>query len=289
VPDNSGIRRPASPVQGQPNFLSQKIAGIPVWAILVVVAVGVYVYLEKKKKTTTATTTTSTAAGTTTSPVTGPVNYLEQGLAANASAATTNPQWEANAEAVLNGYGYPFVQVQAALNQYLAGGVLSSIQQEIVNAAIEAVGAPPSPPATAPTGTSNPQPTPPATSTPSPPAVSSPPPATVTPQPVAPSGGIQYTSTPEGAQMSPAANAAFQGTTIVDNEPYNVYNASELSGGQSGLAAVAQAIEDLYPGVQKGTPAWTAAANDLIAGGGGTIAVPVFPGEPTTGIPSSEV
>ena len=73
---------------------------------------------------------------------------LEQSLAGNVSAPTTNPQWEANAESILVGYGYPMVQVQAALNTYLAGGVLSSIQQEIVNASIEAAGAPPSPPAT---------------------------------------------------------------------------------------------------------------------------------------------
>jgi hypothetical protein len=140
-----------------------------VWVLLAVVAVGVVVYLKKKSSTTTATTTkkaTGTAAGYGEAGqgapggqgggISGPTNYLEQALNANAASATTNPQWEANAEAVLQGYGYPFVQVQAALNQYLAGGVLSSVQQEIVNAAIEAVGAPPSAPTTPPAGTATP-------------------------------------------------------------------------------------------------------------------------------------
>jgi hypothetical protein len=88
--------------------------------------------------------------------VSGPQTSLEYALAANAGQATTNPQWEANAESVLVGEGYPYVQIQSALNQYLSGGVLSSIQQEIVNAAILAVGAPPSPPSTQASSTASP-------------------------------------------------------------------------------------------------------------------------------------
>jgi hypothetical protein len=174
MPDTSALPRtpktPAPAPSGGGSFLNQKIAGVPLWIVFAVAGVAIFVYLQKKKSTTT-TGKTATATGTQAgygeagqgaaggvgpAGISGPVNYLEQALNANAQAATTNPQWEANAEAVLNGYGYPFVQVQAALNQYLAGGVLSSVQQEIVNAAIEAVGAPPSAPTQAPVGTATP-------------------------------------------------------------------------------------------------------------------------------------
>jgi hypothetical protein len=183
MPDTSNVKLPRGgngSTQAAPsNFLSQKVAGVPVWIALAVVSVAIFVYLQKKKTTTTTAAKTPTATqGATGTGISGPTNYLEQGLAANAQAATTNAQWEANAEAVLNGYGYPFVQVQAALNQYLAGGVLSSIQSEIVNAAIEAVGAPPNPPAAPPVSVTTPAPT---TPTPVPPATTAPAPATTTP------------------------------------------------------------------------------------------------------------
>lgn len=141
-------------------FLMAKIGPFPVIVYLIVAGVAVYVLVQKKKS---AATTTAAPASTTdqsgTQPgqgVSGPQSQIAQYLAANASAATTNPQWEANAEAVLVGEGYPYVQIQSALNTYLAGGVLSSIQQEIVNAAIEAVGAPPSAPTTQPASTNSP-------------------------------------------------------------------------------------------------------------------------------------
>lgn len=171
--------------------------GVPVWIVLGVVVVGLIVY-EKKKSSTSTKATASTATGTQAGygaagqgapgglgyGLTGPQNLLEQSLQANAGQATTNPQWEANAESVLVGYGYPFVQVQSALNVYLAGGTLSSVQREIVNAAIEAVGAPPSPPGST-ASTASPTTATPATATPVAPTQAAPAPAAAAPAPVA--------------------------------------------------------------------------------------------------------
>jgi hypothetical protein len=161
------------------------------WVYLAAVAVALYAYEKHKKAAGAAAPVSAAGAGTATGAIdpntgipysqeTGAASEseVEQTLQANVQGATTNPQWEANAESVLVGYGYPDVQVQSALNTYLAGGVLSSIQQEIVNATIAAVGGPP----TAPTKTSTSSTTPsnPPTTTPAKPTQGNPAPATGT-------------------------------------------------------------------------------------------------------------
>jgi hypothetical protein len=155
---------------GKPSGLATKVGPFPLWVYMVVIIAAVYIY-EKKKKAAATTPAAPSASGGTPggygsaangapgdlgTGVSGPQTMLEYALAANAGQATTNPQWEANAESVLVGQGYPYVQIQSALNQYLSGGVLSSIQQEIVNAAILAVGQPPSPPSTQAASTASP-------------------------------------------------------------------------------------------------------------------------------------
>jgi len=159
MPTSDAPRTPSTAAKSSGGFsLTNKVGPLPIWVYMVVIVAALYVY-EKKKKAGASTATTAAAAkaaGTGIDPNTG-IPYsqestgvgqstFEQYLGANAGTATTNPQWEANAEAVLVGQGYPSVQVQSALNSYLAGGVLSSVQQEIVNAVISAVGAPPSAP-----------------------------------------------------------------------------------------------------------------------------------------------
>lgn len=161
--------------------LTSKIGPFPVWAYMAVIVVGLYMYEKKKKASTTTTAAPATAAngqaggfgsassgtaGSIGTGVAGPGNDIESLLNANAGQPTTNPQWEANAEAILVGYGYPYTQVQSALNQYLSGGVLSSVQQEIVNAAIEAAGPPPSAPTTQSASTNSPTTATPAVATP---------------------------------------------------------------------------------------------------------------------------
>lgn len=198
--DSSNVRIPRGGGGSSPSFLSTKVAGIPLWLVLAVVVVAVIVY-EKKKSSATTTTTkpsaTSNQAGANAANqgapggqgygTYGPGNALELGLAANAQAPTTNSQWEANAEAILVGEGYPFVQIQSALNQYLSGGVLSSVQQEIVNAAFVAAGPAPSPPTAPPVGSASPP-----TAT-APPTVTTPTPAP--PAPVtATASGSGYTT-----------------------------------------------------------------------------------------------
>lgn len=180
-PPSSG--RPPAPGGGGFS-LAKKVGPLPIWAYMAVIVVALYVY-EKKKKAGTATSAATavgaTGSGSATAPAQGSdaasQSALEQSLAANVSAPTTNPQWEANAESILVGYGYPMVQVQAALNTYLAGGVLSSIQQEIVNATIEAAGAPPSPPTTPSASASSPTVAATPVAAPTPPTQAAPPPA----------------------------------------------------------------------------------------------------------------
>lgn len=158
--DSSSGPRPTAPVGGKAssgtNVINQKFGPFPLWVYLLAIGVGIYAYEKNRKSSTSkgAATTPKGGTGGGTSGTQGSgaatQSAVEQTLQANVGSATSNPQWEANVESVLVGYGYPTVQVQSALNTYLAGGVLSSIQQEIVNAAIAAVGAPPSAP-TAPT------------------------------------------------------------------------------------------------------------------------------------------
>lgn len=169
---------PSQSASSGTNVLNQKFGPFPAWVYLAAVGVGIYAYT-KRKGSTSSKSTTAAQSGGTTGDGTGAVTQsaVEQTLQANAPGATTNPQWEANAESVLVGYGYPEVQVQSALNTYLAGGVLSSIQQEIVNATIAAVGAPPSPPSSNPTSTSSPTTPPAGSSNPTPPQQKSPAPA----------------------------------------------------------------------------------------------------------------
>jgi hypothetical protein len=185
MPDSSSAG-PARPTPGKAvpgqsassgtNVLNQKFGPFPLWVYLAAVGVGLYAY-EKHKGTTSTTPKGTKSGGTSGTAGTGAATQsaVEQTLQANVQAPTTNPQWEANAESVLVGYGYPMVQVQAALNTYLAGGVLSSLQQEIVNATIEAVGAPPSPPTTP--ANSSTTPSNPPTSNPTAPSGSNPPPS----------------------------------------------------------------------------------------------------------------
>lgn len=190
---------PKTPAPKSGGFnLTNKVGPFPIWVYMVAVLVGVYVY-EKKKKSTPATPASAStgagtgAGGTPGTGVAGPQSQLADYLAANASAATTNPQWEANAESVLVGEGYSYIQVQSALNQYLAGGVLSSVQQELVNAAIEAVGAPPSAPTTQSASTNSPTVAPAATAQPQNPQSAQTPNA----------GGYTYISTPqEGSNLA---------------------------------------------------------------------------------------
>ena len=209
-PSSSG--RPPAPGGGGFS-LSKKIGPLPVWVYMAVIVVALYAY-EKKKKTaagttgTPATTAQSTGAASSTGSDAASQSALEQSLAANVSAPTTNPQWEANAESILVGYGYPMVQVQAALNTYLAGGVLSSIQQEIVNASIEAAGAPPSPPATNTASTASATVAPAPAAAPAAPTQTAPAPASTAPPgsaqaiiAYAESQGYSYVSTPTQAQQ----------------------------------------------------------------------------------------
>lgn len=65
---------------------------------------------------------------------------------------TSNSQWITAAENALASQGYLPATVQAALGVYLAGGTLTAQQSQIVQAAIAAVGQPPSPPSTTSTG-----------------------------------------------------------------------------------------------------------------------------------------
>jgi len=178
--------------------LTNKVGPFPIWVYMAVIVLALYIY-EKKKSTTAAnaaaTATQAQAGGANTSATgTGVANQngFEQYLQANAGTPTTNPQWEANAESVLVGYGYPAVQVQSALNTYLAGGVLSSVQQEIVNATIEAVGAPPSPPQASTASTASPTVAATGTATPAPPSGATPAPATSSYGGAAPSGSTGY-------------------------------------------------------------------------------------------------
>lgn len=221
-PKPAPSKAPAS-AGGASSFINQKIGPFPLWVYILAVGVGFYAY-EKRKGTAPS---ASTKKGTTTGSQNGGVNGAGEGaaygsavsqtLAANAPGATTNPQWEANAETVLTGYGYPTVQVQSALNTYLAGGVLSSVQQEIVNAVIEAVGQPPSPP----TSTAN-------ASTASPTVAAAPAASPVQPSNVAPApsvtdfvmSGSGYNS---GNPNDPTMNAAGQGFIPVSSD-------SQLSG-----------------------------------------------------------
>lgn len=206
--DSSDVRPTpkGTPAKAGGSFITAKVGPFPVWVYMVVIVVGVYIYTQKKKTVATAPATAANGAaggygsaangqpGAAGTGVSGPQTELEYALAANAGQATTNPQWEANAESVLVGQGYPYVQIQSALNNYLAGGVLSSIQQEIVNAAILAVGQPPSAPAaTAASTTSTASPT---TATP---ATAAP----VNPQSQLSGEGYTYISTPqEGSNLS---------------------------------------------------------------------------------------
>ena len=159
APAGGGRAVPSQPASSGTNVINQKFGPFPLWVYLAAVGVGIYAYT-KRKSTTAATTATGASADTTTGTTAASQSAVEQTLQANVGAATTNPQWEANAEAILVGYGYPTVQVQSALNTYLAGGVLSSLQQEIVNASIEAVGSPPSPPTAGATSPTTPPTTP---------------------------------------------------------------------------------------------------------------------------------
>jgi hypothetical protein len=183
---SSSTARPPTATGGKAstgtNVLNQKFGPFPLWVYLLAVGIGLYALEKNKaKKTTTSMTgaSQSTAAGAQGVPDTGAASQsaFESLLAANAGSPQTNPQWEANAESVLVGYGYPAVQVQSALNTYLAGGVLSSVQQEIVNAVIAAVGPPPSPPVTAPSSTASPPVAAPPTANPAPPSQAAPAPA----------------------------------------------------------------------------------------------------------------
>jgi hypothetical protein len=188
--DSSSVPAPGRAIPSEPassgtNVLNQKFGPFPLWVYIAAVGVGLYAYEKHKGTSTTPKGTASGGASGTagTMDATGAASEsaVEQTLQANVGAPTTNPQWEANAESVLVGYGYPTVQVQSALNTYLAGGVLSSIQQEIVNATIAAVGAPPSPP-TSSTSTGSPTTATPPTSNPTSPTTttSNPKPATGT-------------------------------------------------------------------------------------------------------------
>src|SRR5271169_3124894 len=177
APSPTGRAVPSQPASSGTNVLNQKFGPFPLWVYLAAVGVGIYAYEKRKGSASTAKGTASGGTSGTTGNGAATQSAVEQTLQANVGAATTNPQWEANVESILTGYGYPTVQVQSALNTYLAGGVLSSLQQEIVNAAIEAAGSPPSPPSTQSTSTSSPTTPPPTTSNPSPPSTSVPPPA----------------------------------------------------------------------------------------------------------------
>lgn len=218
------------------NVLNQKFGPFPLWVYLAAVGIALYAYEKRKKSTTTSTSQTgasqSTAAGPV-DPATGVPYSQEAGgagaagtsafeslLAANAQSPQTNPQWEANAEAVLVGYGYPAVQVQSALNTYLAGGVLSSVQQEIVNAVIEAVGPPPSPPVTQTPSTNSP-------TTPPPSAPSPTPPLQVAPAPS--SGGQSYVNVLATAQGAPGSQPNATGAaSFTTPDPSGIGGAIEI-------------------------------------------------------------
>ncbi len=103
-------------------------------------------------------------------------------------------------------------------------------------------------------------------------------PASTTPA----AGGNGYLPTALGSQQSSIASQAFEGTVEYQGNPYNVYSSSILGQGATGLAAVQNAFDALYPG-----QAFT--TNPFVAGSGGTVAVPVYPQEPTTNIPASAI
>jgi len=226
---------PTQPASSGTNVLNQKYGPFPVWVYLAAVGIGLYAYEKHKGTSASASTTTGT-----TPPDNGSAtgvaseNAVEETLQANVGAATTNPQWEANVESVLVGYGYPTVQVQSALNTYLAGGQLSSIQQEIVNAAIEAVGAPPSPPSTT---TNSPTTPPPTTPTPSPPTHSNPPPASTGTE--TPSKGFG-TITIGGKQYAILGRAGSQVYQVGGGAPVYFGNGNSVAQGSAAEQAAAK-------------------------------------------------
>lgn len=215
--------------------LNQKFGPFPLWVYLLAVGVAFYAYEKKSKSTSTSASTAKGTASGGTSGTSGNVaatgaaseSAFENYLQGNAQLATTNPQWEANAESVLVGYGYPAVQVQSALNTYLAGGTLSSVQQEIVNAVIEAVGPPPSPPTTNPTSTASPTTAATGTASPAPPAQSNPAPAT----------GTLQTGIP-GQVATPAPAASLETVTINGQQYIELGPATGPAYGVSGGAPV---------------------------------------------------
>lgn len=80
-------------------------------------------------------------SGLTYNPATGTYTSTSQ----TSSSPVDNSQWVQNAQAYLTGLGEDSTSVADALGAYVTGGTLSSDQQSIVQAALGAIGNPPSP------------------------------------------------------------------------------------------------------------------------------------------------
>lgn len=153
---------------GMSGLFKKKIGGIPV-PVLLGLGVLIYIYLKKKQSG----STSSTAASQTDpagnvgliDPSTGYVYGSAEDTAAlaannNGSGATTssssnsttagqyatNEDWSRAAINYLVGAGIDPTTANAAITQYISSQTLTSEQQADVNLAIQAIGAPPSPP-----------------------------------------------------------------------------------------------------------------------------------------------
>lgn len=154
--------------EGLKDFLGRKVGPFPVW-VYGVAFLGIWYYLERRKSAATSSSATSTAAGTTGTygtdpagntgdidPQTGYVYGSAEDTAALQQSSTgaqssgqyaTNDAWAEAAINYLVGLGDDSVVANSAIEAYLQSQTLTTTQQAMVNSAIQALGAPPQPPA----------------------------------------------------------------------------------------------------------------------------------------------
>lgn len=136
--------------------LSKKAGPLPigVWVLIVVGGLGVSYYINKDQGTSSPAAIPNVGTGYGGGGTVGAGSVGGGGFVTNPSTGSsagaaptvqTNELWLANAQSSVVSQGrYSSLQVNSALRKFIAGTALTQIDQEIVNAALTAVGNPPS-------------------------------------------------------------------------------------------------------------------------------------------------
>lgn len=129
--------------------LTKKLGPLPGWAWVAVAAGGYFLYRRIHPALVSAPVQASTNAGTATPDVTGSsYGIMGSGSVPNAlpgasAAATTNAQWGSLVSDSLIANGGNPADVSNAINDYLNGRPLNTVEQAVINQAIRGFGEPP--------------------------------------------------------------------------------------------------------------------------------------------------